>query len=223
MEQQRKNAEELVSTHFHSVVYFAKEVANCKRCGMQLFERGLLVAMHRRTEEGPFEKKAEKTHFISNNDFEDLALMLRQARIKMNTKSPFEFAIAGKESAFGIFGVEDTEGNYICGLSIYDVVEGQIIQKSKLVCPFSNSIKLKSFASDGTIEDMVRSGATTETETILNKINAILAGTSTIESFHQSKLAKKFANGNANKKVEVNEEYIPDNKAEDDYWSNIDQ
>ena len=54
MEQQRKNAEELVSTHFHSVVYFAKEVANCKRCGMQLFERGLLVAMYRRTEEGPF-------------------------------------------------------------------------------------------------------------------------------------------------------------------------
>lgn len=221
MEQQRKNAEELVSTHFHSIVYFAKDTANCKRCGMQLFERGLLIGMYRRTEDGPFEKKAEKTHFISNNDFEDLALMLRQARIKMNTKSTFEFAIPGKESAFGIFGVEDSEGNYVCGLSIYDVVEGQIIQKSKLVCPFSNSIKLKSFASDGTIEDMVRSGATSETETMLNKVNAILAGTSTIDSYHQSKLAKKFTTGN--KKVEVNEEYIPDNKSEDDYWDNLDK
>lgn len=222
MEQQRKTAEELVSTHFHSIVYFAKETANCKRCGMQLFERGLLVAMYRRTEDGPFEKKAEKTHFISNNDFEDLALMLRQARIKMNNKSPFEFAIPGKESAFGIFGVEDADGNYVCGVSIYDVVEGQIIQKSKLVCPFSNSIKLKSFATDGTIEDMVRSGATSETETLLNKVNAVLAGTSTIDSYHQSKLAKKFQ-GSGNKKVEVSEEYIPSNASDDDYWNNIDK
>ena len=185
MEQQRKTAEELVSTHFHSIVYF------------------------------------EKTHFISNNDFEDLALMLRQARIKMNNKTPFEFAIPGKESAFGIFGVEDADGNYVCGVSIYDVVEGQIIQKSKLVCPFSNSIKLKSFASDGTIEDMVRSGATSETETLLNKVNAVLAGTSTIDSYHQSKLAKKFTTGN--KKVEVSEEYIPSNASDDDYWNNIDK
>ena len=83
-EQQKKNPEDLVSTHLISFVFFTKEIENCKRMSVKLFERGMLFSVYKRTEEGPFAKKPEKSHFISNNDFEDF---VNEARNNLKNKN----------------------------------------------------------------------------------------------------------------------------------------
>ena len=215
-EQQKKNPEDLVSTHLISFVFFAKETEKCKRMSVKLFERGMLFSVYKRSEEGPFEKKPERSHFISNNDFEDLAMMLRQARKKMQDKSPFEFVMQGKETAFGILGL-NVEDKYVTGTAIYSVVDGQIIQNSKIICPFMDTNRVKLFASDGGMEDMIRQGGPSETITFINMVEAILNGTSTIMSFHQDKLAKKNGASFSNKKVEIVEDY-EENSSSDFNW-----
>lgn len=205
-EQQKKNPEDLVSTHLISFVFFTKEIENCKRMSVKLFERGMLFSVYKRTEEGPFVKKPEKSHFISNNDFEDLTMMVRQARKKMVDKVPFEFVMQGKETAFGILGM-NVEDKYVTGTAIYSVVDGQVIQNSKIICPFMDTNRVKLFASDGGMEDMVRLGGPSETNTFVNMLEAILNGTSTVMSFHQEKLAKKNSANYGNKKVEIQEDY----------------
>lgn len=213
MEDRKKYDNEVISTPLYSMAFFADDTAKSRMFKMQLFDRSLLMSIHRRQDDGKFELKAVKTCVISQNDMSDLLMLLTEAKRMYQAGQEFEIVFETKKSAFGLFAIKHN-GELSGGFALYNCNEGIVVQNAREVVPIINKRRVRLIEADGSLSDKIAPRFIQEINELIGKLTACLYGESSIMKSHLDKFAKK-ASGTFNREANVD---LEDNTTEDDEY-----